>query len=48
MVTAFTRNAVKMDLVKGGKFELFGGNITGIFDELVSYRRTNQSIIPLF
>lgn len=34
MVTAFTRNSVKMEPVKGGKFELFGGNITGTFDQL--------------
>ncbi|CAG9857077.1 unnamed protein product [Phyllotreta striolata] len=35
MVTAFTRGHVKLDPVKGGKFELFGGNIIGKFDELV-------------
>lgn len=34
LVTAFTRGAVKLDPVKGGKFELFGGNIVGQFDEL--------------
>lgn len=34
MVTAFTRGHVKLDPVKGGKFELFGGNITGTFEEL--------------
>lgn len=35
MVTAFTRGPVKLELFKGGKFEMFGGNITGIFEELV-------------
>lgn len=35
MVTAFTRNAVKMDVSIGGKFEMFGGNIVGTFESLV-------------
>lgn len=35
MVTAFTRGAVKLESFKGGKFELFGGNISGTFEELV-------------
>ena len=34
MVTAFTRNEVKLKVEKGGKFELFGGNILGEFQEL--------------
>lgn len=34
LVTAFTRSEVKMEPVTGGKFELFGGNIVGRFDEL--------------
>lgn len=34
MVTAFTRGHVKLVPVKGGKFELFGGNISGTFEEL--------------
>lgn len=36
MVVAFTRGDVKLDLVKGGKFELFGGNISGEYENLVS------------
>lgn len=34
MVTAFTQGHVKLDATKGGKFSLFGGNITGSFEEL--------------
>lgn len=34
MVTAFTQGHVKMDVEKGGKFVLFGGNISGEFREL--------------
>lgn len=34
MVTAFTRGHVKLEPFKGGKFELFGGNISGTFEEL--------------
>lgn len=41
MVTAFTRGHVKLDPIKGGKFELFGGNISGTFEELVP----NKTII---
>ncbi|XP_018009888.1 activator of 90 kDa heat shock protein ATPase homolog 1 [Hyalella azteca] len=32
MVTAFTRNSVTMEVAEGGKFELFGGNVLGIFE----------------
>lgn len=39
LVTAFTRSEVKMEPVKGGKFELFGGNIVGKFDELVPAKK---------
>lgn len=39
MVTAFTRGHVKLDPVKGGKFELFGGNIVGKFNELVPAKK---------
>lgn len=39
MVTAFTRGHVKLDPAKGGKFELFGGNITGSFQELVPNKK---------
>lgn len=35
MVTAFTNGPVKLEPKKGGKFELFGGNIHGEFIELV-------------
>lgn len=36
MVAAFTRGDVKLEVEKGGKFEFFGGNISGEFEELVS------------
>jgi hypothetical protein len=36
MVRAFTRNSVTMELAEGGKFELFGGNVLGIFETFVS------------
>lgn len=42
MVNAFTRDNVKLDPVKGGKFELFGGNITGVFEELVPGKKIVQ------
>lgn len=42
MVTAFTRGAVKIEAVKGGKFELFGGNITGTFEELIPCKKIVQ------
>lgn len=42
MVTAFTRSAVKLDPVKGGKFQLFGGNIIGTFEELVPPKKIVQ------
>lgn len=42
MVAAFTRGQVKLDAVKGGKFELFGGNIIGTFEELVPYEKIVQ------
>ncbi|KAJ8948245.1 hypothetical protein NQ318_013233 [Aromia moschata] len=35
MVMAFTRGDVKLEPVKGGQFQLFGGNIEGKFEELV-------------
>ncbi|XP_042867010.1 activator of 90 kDa heat shock protein ATPase homolog 1-like [Penaeus japonicus] len=34
MVVAFTRGDVKLDVVKGGKFELFGGNISGEYENI--------------
>lgn len=42
MVTAFTRGAVKLDPTKGGRFEMFGGNITGTFEELVPAKKIVQ------
>lgn len=35
-MSAFTHQSVKFQAVKGGKFQLFDGNITGEFIELVS------------
>jgi hypothetical protein len=35
MVQAFTQGPVKLEAVKDGKFELFGGNVCGVFVELV-------------
>lgn len=37
MVAAFTRGDVKLEVEKGGKFEFFGGNISGEFESLVSF-----------
>ncbi|XP_059052985.1 activator of 90 kDa heat shock protein ATPase homolog 1 [Achroia grisella] len=42
MVTAFTQGHVKMEVEKGGKFALFGGNITGEFRELVPGKKIVQ------
>lgn len=42
MVTAFTQGHVKMEAEKGGKFALFGGNITGEFKELVPDKKIVQ------
>ena len=33
---AFTGGPVEMEATKGGRFSLFGGNVTGEFTELVS------------
>lgn len=44
LVTAFTRGHVKLDPVKGGIFELFGGNISGKFQELIP----NEKIVQLW
>jgi hypothetical protein len=38
MVEAFTHGAVKLDATKDGEFELFGGNVCGVFVELVRMR----------
>lgn len=42
LVTAFTRDAAQLEPVKGGKFQLFGGNITGVFEELVPGKKIVQ------
>lgn len=42
MVTAFTQGHVKLDPEKGGKFALFGGNVTGEFKELITGKRIVQ------
>lgn len=42
MVTAFTNAPAKVEAKKGGKFELFGGNIYGEFVELVEEKRIAQ------
>lgn len=42
LVTAFTRDKVQLDPVKGGKFVLFGGNISGTFEELVPGKKIVQ------
>ncbi|XP_049866884.1 activator of 90 kDa heat shock protein ATPase homolog 1-like [Pectinophora gossypiella] len=42
MVTAFTQGHVKMDVEKGGKFSLFGGNVSGEFRELVPGKKISQ------
>ncbi|KAB0802615.1 hypothetical protein PPYR_04804 [Photinus pyralis] len=42
MVTAFTRGQVKLELVPGGSFELFGGNISGNFVELIPNEKIVQ------
>lgn len=38
MVEAFTHGPVKLEAKKDGKFELFGGNVCGVFVELVRKR----------
>ena len=42
MVAAFTRGDVKLEVEKGGKFEFFGGNISGEFEELVSGEKERE------
>lgn len=42
MVAAFTRGDVKLEVEKGGKFEFFGGNISGEFEELIPNKRIVQ------
>lgn len=42
MVTAFTQGHVKLDPSKGGKFSMFGGNISGHFEDLVPGKKIVQ------
>lgn len=42
MVQAFTQGPAKLEVKKGGKFELFGGNIHGDFIELVPEQKIVQ------
>lgn len=42
MVAAFTRGDVKCDSQKGGEFQLFGGNISGKFEELIPHSKITQ------
>lgn len=44
MVAAFTRGDVKLEVEKGGKFEFFGGNISGEFEELVSIKLDTMAV----
>ncbi|KAI8421478.1 hypothetical protein MSG28_009534 [Choristoneura fumiferana] len=48
MVTAFTQGHVKMEAEKGGKFALFGGNITGSLGGLDDHTlvTVKQDLIP--
>uniref|UniRef100_A0A1L8DUC6 Putative activator of 90 kDa heat shock protein atpase log 1 mori n=1 Tax=Nyssomyia neivai TaxID=330878 RepID=A0A1L8DUC6_9DIPT len=43
LVTAFTRAHVKMVPEKGGEFALFGGNVTGMFQEMLPGKRIKQT-----
>lgn len=43
MVMAFTNGPVQLEAVKGGKFVLFGGNITGHFLELDPGKKITQT-----
>lgn len=42
MVSAFTNGPAKIEAKEGGKFELFGGNISGEFTELVPNKKITQ------
>uniref|UniRef100_A0A336LKJ5 CSON009954 protein n=1 Tax=Culicoides sonorensis TaxID=179676 RepID=A0A336LKJ5_CULSO len=43
MVAAFTRGDVKLDSTKGGEFQLFGGNISGKFEDLIPHNKITQT-----
>lgn len=43
LVSAFTRSTAKVDASRGGEFVLFGGNVTGKFEELVPNEKIVQS-----
>lgn len=42
LVTMFTRAFAKVDAVRGGDFSLFGGNITGKFQQLIPNKKIIQ------
>lgn len=42
LVSAFTRSEAKVDPSRGGEFVLFGGNITGKFEELIPNKKIVQ------
>jgi activator of HSP90 ATPase len=44
MVRAYTRSDVQMNVEKGGRFALFGGNITGEYVKLVCIANLHYSI----
>lgn len=43
LVSAFTRSPAKVDASRGGEFVLFGGNVSGKFEELVPNKKIVQS-----
>lgn len=43
LVSAFTRSEAKVDPSRGGEFVLFGGNVSGKFEELVPNKKIVQS-----
>lgn len=43
LATAFTHGPAKIEANRGGEFVLFGGNITGKFEELVRNEKIVQS-----
>lgn len=42
-VRAYTQSDCKIDAKTGGEFSLFGGNVTGVFKELVPYETIKQA-----
>ncbi|XP_061402891.1 activator of 90 kDa heat shock protein ATPase homolog 1 [Musca vetustissima] len=39
MVTSFTRAPAKVEASRGGEFHLYGGNVHGVFDELIPEKK---------